>query len=100
MHSTDMLYTDYFPRPGQQTPESFTFHHNGDFSGDVKLDLEAWRVEEVAAADSQGARHGNAIMRVEIPFEVIARLVADAVRSNLIAQLEQDDYREILDLER
>jgi len=47
-------------------------------------------VEEIYA--TPGAR------MVTIPFEVMAKVVADAVRDHRVAALEDASYREILDL--
>jgi hypothetical protein len=101
MHSSQYMYTDPYPRlgqPGAGGPEQFNFNHNGDFSGDVLLDIEGWRVDLVHTSDSPYARHGEAIYQVKIPFEVLAELVAEAVLRNKIANLENDDYKKILGL--
>jgi hypothetical protein len=95
MISTDIRYTG--PSiDDREYPELFTVHHNGDYSGNVLINLEADRVEEVVSADSQMARHGKAIAEVTIPFEVLAKLVADAIRSAKVGALEDADYKKIL----
>jgi hypothetical protein len=94
------MYTDPFDRE-HSYPEAFTAHHDGDMSGggsQIHLDLEAWRVKVVATADSGNGRHGNDIVEVQIPFAVIAELVAKAVRDRRIRELESAENREILGL--
>lgn len=101
MHSSDFMHTDPCPdhdNPHPNAPELFTVHHNGDFSGDVMIDLEGWRVEETQSADSQFARHGQPIYTVRVPFEVIAELVAQCVASRKISELESGNYKKILGL--
>ena len=95
MHSSEYMYEDP-DQPGG--PEQFNFQHNGDFSGDVVLDLEDWRVNTIHTANSPYARHGQAIIEVKIPFQVLAELVAEAVLGKKIADLENADYKKVLGL--
>ncbi len=101
MHSTEIMYTDRTPghdQPWTGGPELFGAFHNGDYSGDVWFDMEAWRVTLTHEAESQFARHGQAIVQAKIPFEVLAKIVADAVRDQRVSSLEQADYKEVLGL--
>jgi hypothetical protein len=94
------MYTDPFDRD-HQYPEAFTAHHDGDMSGrgsQIHLDMEAWRVKVVATAYSGNGRHGNDIVEVIIPFDVIEKLVAEEIRRKKISYLENATEREILDL--
>lgn len=78
-------------------PELFTVFHDGDFGGAIRINTER-KPEMVHAADSPYARHGNAIYEVEIPFDVIAQVVAEAVRRKRIGALEDADHRALLGL--
>jgi len=101
MHSVDIMYTDWVElleaesrQPRRQYPELFTVHYNGDFSGDIKINMEDWHVELIEEADGPGARHGHAIVQVELPFEVVARIVAAYVINEKVHRLETlDDSR-------
>jgi hypothetical protein len=56
----------------------YTFHHHGDFSGDVQV-------------SGPGVPSD-----VKIPFAALAGLVAEAVRSKRIAAAEEADVSELL----
>ena len=56
----------------------WTMNYNGDFSGDVKLSCEA---------------EGKTI---EVPFQVLAGLVAEAVRTKKISALQSASVAELL----
>ncbi len=57
--------------------DGFMFVHHGDYSGDVKI----W-----AVGDSPGQHAEPAL---EIPMTVLVQLVAEYVRAEKIAELEQ-----------
>lgn len=85
MHSTDIHYT------GPSRNELFTAHHDGDIAGpgsEISLRLPAGR------ADLE--QDGGCTIR--IPFDVIAWLVADAVRARKISDLEGMETRKVLGL--
>ena len=101
MHSSEYVYTDQVPdhdNPHPLTPELFYFHHNGDFSGDVIINLEAWRTVQTVEPCDFGSRNDQGICEVKIPFEVLAQLVSEAVLSKRVSDLEQANYRKILGL--
>jgi hypothetical protein len=101
MHNSNIMYTDPFPdrdQPNKGAPESFNFNHNGDFSGDVWLDLEGWRVEKIHDEGSPYARHGQPIYNIRIPFPVLAELVAEAVRDRRVSDYENMGYERLLGL--
>jgi hypothetical protein len=95
MHGFDIMYTDPFDRE-HQYPERFDVMHQGDFSGDVIINMEAWHVEEVAKARSPEARHGNAIVEAKIPFEVLAQIVAEYLKNKRISRMQEAAWRDIL----
>lgn len=61
-------------------------HHNGDFSGDVIIEL---RQEQIGATGSGGAT-------VCVPFDLLKAIVAAWVRSELIARLEDASDDDLL----
>ena len=71
--------------------KDFTVHHNGDYSGEVKIVLGASAVEPDFPP-------GNGRAVVDVPFRLLARIVADAIRSERIAFYEQAGARELLGL--
>jgi hypothetical protein len=97
MHSMDIMYHNNIDTK-HPNPEAFDVHHNGSFSGDIKICLEDYRVKTIHEADSQWARHGQAIVEITIPFEVIAEVVAEAVRRRVIANTQNADWAEVLGL--
>jgi hypothetical protein len=95
MHSMDIMY--YGDDTERQYPEAFDVLHNGNFSGDIKIELEDYHVTTLPG-DLRPARHGQAIVEVTIPFEVIAEVVAEALRRRAVAKLENADWEEVLGL--
>jgi hypothetical protein len=71
------------------TDAGITFHHNGDYSGDVSLRLSEDQVE-------QGQFKNETYYEIEIPFDAMKELVANYVRSEKISKLEQAEDNEIL----
>lgn len=59
-----------------KTPHA-TFHHNGDFSGDVKMMVEPQMVEPMFG-----------VVQVTIPFKDLRTLVFQYLRDKMIAELE------------
>jgi hypothetical protein len=103
MHSADFVFTDPFPdrdNPHPHVPELITIHHDGfgqgGGSGNVIINLEAFRV---SSSPLQGEkRNGQDIVEVYLPFEILAKLVAEAVLAHRISTLEQAEYKEVLGL--
>lgn len=91
MHTTSITYTNdrYDPEPGKV--EEFICHHNGDFSGDIKLSVEPHRVEEGMVFEGLPE-----YLIVNVPFEVLKELVANYLRSQLISNYENMDANAIL----
>lgn len=73
----------------------FTVHHDGDYSGEVWTSGPS-SIAEIVKEDSLDP-HGYA--QVTVPFELLAKIVADAVLGQRIEKLEQAGYREVLGLE-
>jgi hypothetical protein len=78
-------------------PSGQTYHHNGDYSGPVKMFLP---VREQLHYPGEIARAGTpekvpgaegVFVEVEIPFEDMKALVMDHFRSVLISRLEDAD---------
>jgi hypothetical protein len=84
MHSMDIMYSGDYHGGGT---ELFTVQHSGDFSGDVIINLEQPRVVKLV---------GSGVHEVTIPFEVLARIVAEKIRGDEIAEYEQMDWKTIL----
>lgn len=73
----------------KQFDGEITIHHNGDYSGDVKINVPKHRVEEFNAP--------NSVYEIEIPFEVLRSLVLDYIRNRTISNFESmtdDDLEE------
>jgi hypothetical protein len=67
----------------KKNPE-YTFHHNGDFSGDVEI----VKYEETGQVSS----------RALVPFDALVSLVAKWARDVRLAKLEDASEREVLGL--
>lgn len=65
--------------------KSVTFHHNSDLSGDVWLDVK-----------SEVEVHENGVKTVKVAGKDILAFVADYVRNQRIAALEQADTDTLL----
>lgn len=104
MHHHGYIHTEPHPEVEQpyppSTPEAFDINHNGDYSGDAHLTIEGWRVTTVYEADSEFARHGQPIMRVKLPIDVLVNFIGDMIRDKVIEDLEQSTARQILGLVR
>ena len=61
---------------------NFTFHHNGDFSGDVHFDVKI----------------GDSVYRASIPFADIKELFAEYLRYRMLTKLETLSTDELIDL--
>ena len=62
--------------------EKFTIHHNGDYSGDVYVIIRnPKRIERSADYTC-----------VEIPFEVLRRMVLDYIRNKAVTEIKSADY--------
>lgn len=66
----------------------YVFHHNGDYSGDVEINI-FW--------DDGVPDHRSMTGYLRIPFEALAEFFGDAVVQNRIGQLEQQRWREVFD---
>lgn len=78
MHTLDVL---------TENGTYIVINHNGDYSGDVVI---RGRLEVNQEPDS--------VVTVKVPYEALARLVAEQIRSFRISQLEQAGYETILGL--
>jgi hypothetical protein len=97
-HASDIVYgythlENDNPHPG--VPELFEFTHSGNFSGSVIMNVECWRIRDIFGSTD---RNGHKVVAVQIPFDVLAQLVAEAVLQKKIDDLEGADHREILGL--
>jgi len=63
-------------------PSGAIYHHNGDFSGDVEVEVE----------------HTHQGGLVSIPFEDMKALVFEYLRQQIIARVEDADYRGLMEL--
>jgi hypothetical protein len=79
MHSTD----------GKEV----TFHHNGDYSGDVLIVVQAHKV-----AHYESTSHTSEHYEIEIPFNDLKMLVAEYVRGEKVDRLEQAEDDEVFGL--
>jgi hypothetical protein len=86
----------------ESTP--ITFHHNGDFSGDAILVIpngmvtyDGIKVGELPQRLRDGitVRPGQSV-ELEIPMQALLELVAEAVRSQRISEIEQATPEQLL----
>lgn len=68
--------------------------HNGDFSGDVILNLPE------SAVEFETVNGSNRKAAVTISFFALATIVAKAVRNNKIEKIENMDIADLLGLDR
>ena len=69
-------------------PEGTVMHHNGDYSGDVKITVNH------EPYNGQDVNHENH-WTVEVPFRDLEALVLDKYRGNAIEALEMAEGREL-----
>ena len=69
------------------TIDEITFHHNGDYSGDVLINGAEVEIDGYDGSTT-----------VTMPFEVLAEFVAEAVRAQRTARLEQLEWYQVLGL--
>lgn len=79
-------------------PELFAVTHQRDFTGDVTINMEDYHSVLVHESDTQYARHKNGIIEVTLPFEVVAKIAAEAVRAKLLRKYNGADYLQLLGL--
>jgi hypothetical protein len=63
------------------------FFHNGDFSGEVKIQVQPSQVERTDWPEEVG----GSVVEVEIPFDDLRGLVFQYLRRRQISALEQMD---------
>jgi hypothetical protein len=93
MHSMDIFYNGIDASGGH---ELFSVLHNGDFEGDITINMEGRH--RIMPGCISSMRHDQPTYDVCIPFEVLAEIVAAAVQRVAIAELEDADYKDILGL--
>ncbi len=71
-----------------RTIDEITFHHNGDYSGDVLINGAEVEIDGYDGSTT-----------ITISFEVLAEFVSDAVRVARRSRLEQLEWYEVLGLE-
>ena len=71
---------------------NYTVHHNGDYSGDLKIDMAASAVEPGFPPD-------NGRVTVSVPFTLLADIVAQAVSAERISFYEEAATWEVLGMQ-
>ncbi len=71
----------------------YRFHHNGDYSGDVRIIVPADKVDHI-----DWPIPGDGTFEIVIPFEVLGEFVAESVADARIGRLEQLEWYEVLGL--
>lgn len=74
------------------SPSGRSYHYNGDFSGDIKLDYEF----ELPCYNSGELYMHKIIETVRIPAQDVKALAAQYVRNTQISKMEQASDEEIL----
>jgi len=92
MHTRHIVHTAAHNEYSGNRPEAFTMHHNGDFSGDVKIEVMSTRTKDVHDVRI----YGSYVTEVSIPFEVIKQIVAEYVRQEKINSLMDATDHDIL----
>lgn len=86
--------------PGTTT--GVTFHHNGDFSGEVEIcisDNADWLYKDGPAVEYEKPNEAFDLPgyhTVKVPFEDVKGLVAQYVRDKLIEKIETSDDESLL----
>lgn len=105
MHTTKwrgLASSDRYPKtPGPTKPAEvvdIVMHHNGDYSGNVKISLPS----SIADSEVEHNPHGRDVSytTVTIPFGAIRHLVVEAMRQQWISRLENMSESDLLDLAR
>jgi hypothetical protein len=90
----DSMITTVWRNPDPSDgPLSITFQHSGDFSGEVRINLDQVLVETQVAGSQEWAQ-------VSMPFDALKMLVAQYVARQRIGHLEQASADEILGVEQ
>lgn len=84
MHSSDYT-SNSDPEYGE-----VTFHHNGDFSGFVTVVMPSDNCE-------MALEHRTNTVSVQLPYDVIEKLVLDKLRREVVSKLESMDDGEFRD---
>lgn len=89
MHSTEITsFNDPLYGMKNQNPCIWTIHHNGDYSGNVKMIVSTEWIE----------KSSEPFWLVNIPFEVLEELVGQKMQSDQISKLEQMTGIEFLEI--
>lgn len=73
-------------------------HHNGDYSGNVKVVLPN-KIADTTLAHGAGP-NGEGMAEVHIPFEALKALIMQYVRSEMVSQIEQATNSELIQFMR
>jgi predicted metal-dependent phosphoesterase TrpH len=66
------------------TPENFVVHHNSDYSGDVKVQLDTHQLIE--RLETQGG-----VCFINLPYDLLEQIVMTKLRNDLISKVEEMD---------
>jgi hypothetical protein len=92
-------YTSASASGYQETPEDFQVHFNGDFSGDIWVDL---RLRQAAdRLDVQHIGDADSLYTVKLPYYLLEQIVMDKLRQDLVSKIEQmesSEFKELLKL--
>lgn len=81
MHTSEYEHDDTYTGKS-----SWTFNHNGDYSGDVHLIVPAER------AEVKTSLYRDEYVEIDVPFEVLRNFVLDQMRSQFISEMESASY--------
>jgi hypothetical protein len=85
MHSYEYTVENArFSRAGEVLPEEFTVHHNSDYSGDVKVQLDTHQLIE--RLETQGG-----VCFINLPYDLLEQIVMTKLRNDLISKVEEMD---------
>jgi hypothetical protein len=70
-------------------PEEFRVHHNGDYSGDVKITLTAEQMRD--RIDSDDPSDPYAIAHIDLPYKLLEQIVMGKLQQDLVSKIEEMD---------
>lgn len=89
MHTFEWTGTAWSEEPHESTkaPCKVIIHHDGDFGGNVTIEVPTW-VAQQATRHFSADNEDHHIAEMKVPYEALKALVMEQMRKELIADLE------------
>lgn len=88
MHSFDWKGESETYKPGDPDEINVTFHHNGDYSGEVKINVPTWYSQPSVHNFSDGGEDHH-IAELSVPYAALESLVLSKLCNEMISAFEQ-----------